>query len=110
MGEEHAYDGEGLEPPLIRRDSPPNRGGFLILLAVAGIAFALAGGIGLPVSIAVWIMASRDIRLLAQFQLDEDVREYTHTARVMGIVGTFLNAAIFCIAGGIAFLILLLSA
>jgi hypothetical protein len=89
--------------PLMRRDAPPNRGGLLLLLAVASF---ILPGMGLPLSIAVWVMASHDIRRFASYELDDDIKQYTQSARMMGIVSTGVNSVLFCMIGAITALIL----
>jgi hypothetical protein len=81
------------EPGRWRRDGLPHRGGLLAGLgelaavsAIFGWGLCAPGLVGLGLGLLVWLLARRDLRLMALGVMDPEGRELTRRAAEMGFV------------------------
>ena len=94
----------------VRRDAEPHRGGtiqVLGILSLMGGVFYCLFPIGLPLGIAAWVMARRDLRKMDEGVMDPNGRKKTRDGRVCGIVGTVLNSGFALLALVVIFVIVL---
>jgi hypothetical protein len=75
----------------VRRDCEPHRGGLILTLGVIGLVASLIhvfAIIGLPLSIAAWVMGQGDLKLMETRQMDPQGMSNTQAGKVCGIIGT----------------------
>ncbi|MBL8796641.1 MAG: hypothetical protein JNM56_22255 [Planctomycetia bacterium] len=75
----------------VRRDCEPHRGGLILTLGVIGLVGSLIhifAIVGLPLSIAAWVMGQGDLKLMAARQMDPQGMSNTQAGKVCGIIGT----------------------
>jgi len=94
----------------VRRDGEPHRGPFLQLLGALsmalgwlGLCFGLPAIPGLPLSLAVWVMARRDQEKMHVGLMDPDGKAAVGVARLWAV-----NGLILCIYSGFVWGVLLL--
>jgi hypothetical protein len=82
----------------LRRDALPHRGALLTTLAnvslVAGffsLCFGVGAMVGVPLAIAVWVMAQTDLAQMRAGLMDSHGRQLTETARASAITGLILS-------------------
>jgi hypothetical protein len=94
--------GEDLEPGtpewqrrgVVPADCEPHRAQLVLLLGSAGIVLALLHILfiaGLPLSLAAWSMARRDLKLMDARQMDPGGRTNTRRGQLCGIIGTLIG-------------------
>jgi endogenous inhibitor of DNA gyrase (YacG/DUF329 family) len=82
-----------------RRDTVPHRGALLttlgnISLAAGALSLCLFGAgaiVGIPLGIAVWVMAQTDLAQMREGIMDSQGRHLTETARASAITGLILS-------------------
>jgi hypothetical protein len=106
-----AQEPEGGERPwerpgTVRRDGEPHRGN--LLLGLGGLAVlsgglsvgtALPGLIGLPLGIAVWVLAERDLVKMRSGLMDPGGLQDVQNARRLGVLGLTLSATCLVLCG-----------
>ncbi|MBY0523820.1 MAG: hypothetical protein K2R98_10505 [Gemmataceae bacterium] len=75
----------------VRRDSEPERGGFILTLGILSILLPVIGPI---MGICAWIMGSRDLAKMRNGQMDARGTGSTQAGMICGIIGTFLEGII----------------
>jgi hypothetical protein len=115
-GEEFEDEEPRPAPPLFvdvalptRRDGEPHRGGLLLTLAVlsaiagalSGCVFGFSALVSIPLGAAVWALASRDLRRMADGSVDPRGIAQTRHARSAAIAGVLFGV----LFGGIYLLI-----
>jgi hypothetical protein len=85
-------------PGCVRRDCDPHRGPLLMLLAAAGtlgssaaLVFAPAALVSLPLCIAVWRTAKRDLNRMSEGAMDPQGSGKTEAAQECAAVGAVLS-------------------
>ncbi len=108
-GEQLEFDGgyrrfrRPAPPP--RRDAEPHRGALLsglgsFTLGAGGLTLCLAGVpllVVLPLGIAIWVMASNDLKKMRTGEMEPDGRGLTEGARTSAVTGMVLS--VFFAAG-----------
>jgi hypothetical protein len=96
MGE--AEDRPWERPGCVRRDCDPHRGHFLLLLAniscscgLLSFCLAFPSVLGLPVGVAAWVMAARDLGRMRAGQMDVRGRRRTQNARSIAAFGVVIS-------------------
>src|SRR5947209_3124327 len=96
------------QPGAVRRDCGPHRGGILKVLGTASAAcgaftltMGVTGLVALPLGIATWVMARRDLSLMRAGRMDPGGRVRTEVAgqeallgAIFGLVGLALWASL----------------
>ena len=77
----------------------PHHAGLALGLGIAGLVCSC-----FPISIAVWILAHKELRYMDVGTVDASGRGMTESAKILGIVGTLLGA--IGLLGGLFFLAL----
>jgi predicted Zn finger-like uncharacterized protein len=93
----------------VRRDCEPHRGGTVQSLGIGSIvsAFLYVFPVGLPLGIAAWVMARRDLKKMGDGVMDPAGMSSTRAGLVCGVVGTVLNTLWTAGAVGLILLIAL---
>jgi hypothetical protein len=96
--------------PRFRRDSLPHRGPLLSTLGnvtlacgAASLCFGFSAVVGIPLGIAVWIMAQSDLNQMRTGVKDVLGRQQTEAARTSAITGLILSL-LFAAGFGAVFL------
>ncbi len=90
------------EPGAVRRDCAPHRGVLLHTLGNLGLLLCVltawwgVGLVGVPLAVAVWGLAARDLRAMAAGRMDLAGRRDTLHAWRLGIFGVIIAAT--CLA------------
>jgi hypothetical protein len=87
------------QPPPARRDWLRHRGPLLLTWGNVSLAFGaaalctigVAAVIGVPLGIAVWAVAQRDLQEMQAGRMDPDGQRSTENARTSGMIGTLLG-------------------
>jgi hypothetical protein len=105
-GESLRPDDGGVPPwereGVLRRDVESHRGGLILSLGIAGM---IASGIhvfsliGVPLSVAAWVMGQGDLHRMQNSQLDPSGAGTTQAGRICGIIGTCLGAMWWLLGG-----------
>jgi hypothetical protein len=86
----------------LRRDVESHRGPLVLTLGIAGL---IASGIhvfsvvGVPLSLAAWVMGQSDLKRIRDRQLDPNGAALTQAGRICGIIGTCLGLLWWLVAG-----------
>ena len=85
-------------PGAVRRDCEPHRGRLLralgltsLVLAALGVALVIPALVALPLGVAVWAAARRDLRRMAAGAMDPGGRDATTAGRDYGALGALLS-------------------
>jgi hypothetical protein len=92
------------ENPLLRRDAEPHRGGRLrgvgvaaLMLGVAGLACGFPVLLALPLALAAFALAGRDLARMRTGHLDPRGERATRDARYLGCVALLVCAGAVCV-------------
>ena len=90
----------------VRLDAEPHRGSTIFGLGVASIVMTVVYlfPIGIPLGIAAWVMARRDLRKMDAGVMDPGGRRKTRDGKTCGIVGVCINA-LFALGLGLIFVL-----
>jgi len=74
----------------VRRDGEPHRASTVLGLGIAGLlaSFMYCPFVGMPLSIAAWIMGHRDLRMMREGIMDSTGEGQTKAGMVCGIIGS----------------------
>lgn len=99
VANERREDRPWERPGAVRRDCEPHRGGWLLalgcasmMLGMASVALAFPGLVGLPLGLAVCLLARRDLREMAAGRMDPAGMGRTERARGIAAVGVVASA------------------
>jgi len=104
------YCGEALDddrpewerPGAVRRDCEPHRGGLVLVLGIIGLCLSfphILAVMGLPLSLAAWIMGSSDLARMKAGEMDPQGQANTRGGRICGIIGTVISLLWFAVFG-----------
>jgi uncharacterized membrane protein YccF (DUF307 family) len=106
-----AQEPEGGERPweqlgTVRRDCEPHRGklllglgGVAVLSGVVGFGIVAPSLIGLPLGIAVWVLAERDLVKMRSGLMDPGGLQDVQNARRLAVLGLILSALCLVLCG-----------
>jgi len=95
----------------VRRDCEPHRGSLILTLGIIGLVAALIHlfcVLGLPLSIAAWVLGAGDLRDMQAGIMDPQGESNTRAGRTCGIIGTVFGS-LWLMLFGLLFLQILLA-
>jgi hypothetical protein len=91
----------------VRRDCEPHRGALVLVFGILSVVFApftccslpglFAGFLALGLGIPSWVMGQRDLRRMAQGEVDPEGKGLTQGGMICGIIGTSLAGVMLLI-------------
>lgn len=70
----------------------PHRGGTILTLGILALVFTFVCGFGWILGIIAWVMANKDLQLMASGLMDRSGEGNTVAGRIMGIISVVIGA------------------